>query len=240
MEEFIKEITLKMSTGEFSFIFLLVAFLGGLLASLSPCSLGILPIIAAYIGGYGETSENGANLKNFMQLLFFVLGLSLILTIIGIICALTGRVFASALGAYWILIIASLILVMGLNLVGWLDLPMPVIVKKMPKNNGTSLFLYPFCIGALFALATTPCSTPILAGIMSFATLSKNIFYAASMLFLFALGQGVIIVLVGLSASFLKNAKKFSNFGEILLKVSGILLILSSIFIYFKVFSRFF
>lgn len=73
MEEFIKEITLKMSTGEFSFIFLLVAFLGGLLASLSPCSLGILPIIAAYIGGYGETSENGANLKNLCSFYFLYL-----------------------------------------------------------------------------------------------------------------------------------------------------------------------
>ncbi len=240
MEEFIKEIILKMQTGEFSFVFLLVAFLGGLIASLSPCSLGILPIIAAYVGGYGETEGEKANMKNFLQLLSFVLGLSIVLTIIGVICALTGRVFASALGPYWVLIISSLILVMGLNLTGVLELPMPVIVKKMPKSNGQSLFLYPLLIGALFALATTPCSTPILAGIMSFATLSKNMAYAALMLFLFALGQGVIIVLVGLSASFLKNARKFSRFGEILLKVSGVLLILSSIFLYYKVFSRFF
>ncbi len=174
MEEFIKEIILKMQTGEFSFVFLLVAFLGGLIASLSPCSLGILPIIAAYVGGYGETEGEKANMKNFLQLLSFVLGLSIVLTIIGVICALTGRVFASALGPYWVLIISSLILVMGLNLTGVLELPMPVIVKKMPKSNGQSLFLYPLLIGALFALATTPCSTPILAGIMSFATPVKK------------------------------------------------------------------
>ncbi len=240
MEEFIRELSLKIQTGEFSFMFLFIAFLGGVIASLSPCSLGILPIIAAYVGGYGDDSDSKANLKNFIGLLSFVLGLSVVLTIIGIICALTGKVFASMLGPYWVLIIASLILVMGLNLLGVLELNLPAIVKKMPKQNGKGLFLYPFIVGAVFALATTPCSTPILASIMSFATLSKNLINAALMLFLFALGQGVIIILVGLSASFLKNAKKFSNFGEILLKVSGILLILSSIFIYFKVFSRFF
>lgn len=88
-------------------------------------------------------------------------------------------------------------------------------------------------------MASSPCSTPILAGIMGFAALSQNLFYAALMLFIFALGQGVIIVLIGLSASFLKNAKRFSIMGEILLKISGVLLILSSIYLYYKVFSRF-
>jgi len=239
MEEFIKELSFRLQSGEFSILFLFIAFFGGVIASLSPCSLGILPIIAAYVGGYGDNTEK-ANLKNFIGLISFVLGLSVVLTIIGIACALTGKVFASVLGPYWILIIASLILVMGLNLLGVLELNLPAIVKKMPKQNGNGLFLYPFIVGAVFALATTPCSTPILASIMSFATLSKNLIYAALMLFLFALGQGVIIILVGLSASFLKNAKRFSNFGEILLKVSGVLLILSSIFLYYKIFSRFF
>lgn len=248
MEELINRLTTGMQTGEFSLIFLAIAFLGGVIASLSPCSIGVLPIIVAYIGGYGakddEVGCNGskgisANLRNFAQLLSFVLGLSVVLTVIGIACALTGRVFMSIGGPYWVLIIASLLLVMGLNLIGVLDLALPVIVKKMPKSNGKSLFLYPFIVGALFALAATPCSTPILAGIMSFATLSQNMLYAAAMLFLFALGQGLIIVLIGISTSFLKNMKRFSSAGEILLKISGVLLILSSIFLYIKVFSRF-
>ena len=240
MEELINRLTTEMQTGEFSLLFLAIAFLGGVIASLSPCSLGVLPIIVAYIGGYGAKDDEigcdgaasrglSANLRNFAQLLSFVLGLSVVLTVIGIACALTGRVFMSIGGPYWILIIASLLLVMGLNLIGILDLTLPVIVKKMPKSKGQSLFLYPFIVGALFALAATPCSTPILAGIMSFATLSQNMFYAALMLFLFALGQGLIIILIELSSA-----------GEILLKISGVLLILSSIFLYIKVFSRFF
>lgn len=239
MESLVQEFSTRMQAGEFSFLFLLVSFLGGVIASLSPCALGVLPIIVAIIGGYGEKSNEG-NFKTFVQLLSFVLGLSLVLTVIGIVCALTGRVFMAIGGPYWILIMASLILVMGLNLVGALELPLPVIVKQMPKSKGQSLFLYPLIVGALFALAATPCSTPILAGIMSFATLSQNMFYAALMLFMFALGQGLIIVLIGLSTSFLKNMQRFSRSGEILLKVSGVLLILSSIFLYWKIFSRFF
>ena len=41
---------------------------------------------------------------------------------------------------------------MGLNLLGVLELNLPAIVKKMPKQNGKGLFLYPFIVGAVFAL----------------------------------------------------------------------------------------
>lgn len=126
MDEIIKEIVLKMQTGEFSLLFLAVSFLGGALASLSPCSIGILPIIVAYVAGYGEKDNTGecsnsgkgrisANLKTFFQLLFFVLGLSAVLSIIGVACALTGKVFMAIGGPYLILIMASLILVMEIG-----------------------------------------------------------------------------------------------------------------------------
>ena len=46
--------TLQSNTGHFSAIMLVVSFLGGLLASISPCSLAMLPIIVGYVGGYAH------------------------------------------------------------------------------------------------------------------------------------------------------------------------------------------
>ena len=225
-----------LQNGEFSLLFLLISFLGGVLASISPCSIGVLPLIIGYVGGYGDTNK----LKTFLQLLSFVLGLSFVLSAIGIFCALSGSVFSSIGGAYWTLFSASLILIMGLNILGVIELNLSPIVKKMPKGNSNSLFIYPFLIGCLFAFAASPCSTPILAGIMGFATLTKSIFLASLMLLCFSLGQGVIVILAGVFTSFVKGVKKFANVSEILLKISGVLLILASILIYYKVFSRFF
>ena len=74
---------------------------------------------------------------------------------------------------------------------------------------------------------------------MSFATLTKSLVLAALMLFLFSIGQGVVVILAGVFTSFLKGVKNFSNISEILMKISGILLIIGSILIYIKVFSRF-
>lgn len=236
MNEIIQGFAGQIQAGNFSLLLVLASFLGGIIASLSPCTLGILPIIIGYVGGY--TKEKNA--ATFLQLLSFVLGLSVILTIIGIFCALTGRVFMAIGGQYWVLFMASLILIFGLNLLGAVEIPVPNFIKQMPKSQGASIFFYPFILGVLFALAATPCSTPILAAILSFATLSKDIAYASVLLLAFSLGQGVIIILAGLFTSFVKNAKGAFKFSEILMKICGALLILSAIFLYWKVFSPFF
>ena len=236
MESLVSNLTAYLKTQEFSYLFLVISFLGGVLASLSPCSLSVLPIVVGYVGGYSEES----GFKTFLQLLSFVLGLSAVLTVIGIICALGGRAFVSIGGAYWVLFVASVILLFGLNLLGVIQFNLPVIVKQMPKGDAHSLFIYPFILGALFALAATPCSTPILVGIMSFASLSANLVYAALMLFMFSLGQGLIIILAGVFTSFVKKVRVFSGVSEVFLKIMGVLLVISGFYIYFSVFSRFF
>ena len=195
------------------------SFAGGVLASISPCSLAMPPLIIGYVGGYSKETP----LRTFIQLCCFIFG--------------TGSVFASTLGGYFTLIMASLLLVMGLKLTDVLEFDMPVIIKAMPVNNTNSLFLYPVLLGIAFALAGTPCSTPILAGIMAFAAMGKNLAAAVLMLFLFAVGQGLILIIAGLFTSGVKNLKNFAGMSAVLLKVSGVLLILVALYLYYKTFA---
>ena len=214
MNEFFTFFQNELASGNFSVYLLILAFLGGILASLSPCSLGILPIIVGYIGGYDKE-----DLKTTLsQLFFFVLGMSVVLSIIGVICALTGKVFASALGPVGVLILTSFIMLMGLNLLGVVEINVPVFIKEFPQNNSNNKILYPFLIGAIFALAASPCSTPILASVMAVASLSANLIFSICLLLAFALGQGVIIILVGMFTSIIKNFRQFASFSETFLK----------------------
>ena len=214
------------------YLLLGAAFLGGVIASVSPCSLAMLPLIIGYVGGYSKETP----LRTFVQLSFFIFGTAIVFSVIGILCAVTGSVFASAFGGYFTLLMASLLLVMGLKLLNILDFELPVIVKAMPVNNGSSLILYPTLLGITFALAGTPCSTPILAGIMAFAAMGKNLTFAVLLLFMFALGQGIILIVAGLFTSGVKNLKSIAAFTEGLLKFSGLLLVLVSLYLYWKVF----
>ena len=229
MEQYI---SLFSQQGSLPILFVL-SFLGGLIASISPCSLAMLPIIVGYVGGYSDAKP----IKTFIQMLFFVFGTAIVFSIIGIICAITGKVFISFAGGYFGIILAGIALVMGLKLLRILDYELPVLVKEMPRNEHTNTYLYPIILGGIFALAGTPCSTPILAGIMAFASLSASISHAIIMLFLFSLGQGLILILAGFMTSHLKNWKGFYNFSDMLLKISGGLLVLASIYIFYKIFA---
>ena len=179
--------------GEFSLLILALCFLGGVVSSLSPCGIGMLPVVVSYIGASPEQKVS----KSAMQIISFIFGLAVSLTAIG------------------------------------------VLVKKFPQSNKANAFFYPMLLGMVFAFATTPCSTPILAGIMAAASLSSNIAYAALMLFLFSIGQGMIILVAGLFTSALKNISSFARYSEILTKISGVILVLFSLFLYYKVFSEF-
>ena len=207
-----------------------ISFLGGLIASISPCSLSMLPLIIGYVGGYSEEKP----LKTLLQMIFFVLGTGVVFSVIGLICALTGKVFIG--NPYFTLIVASIILIMGLKILNLLDFELPVVIKEIPKNKYNSDFLYPFILGMVFALIGTPCSTPILAGIMAFASMSANVVNAVIMLFLFSVGQGLILILAAFLTSKVKAGEHFYKFSDGIMKVCGILLILVSVYIYYKIF----
>ncbi len=224
------------NAGNAKAILLLASFLGGVVASISPCSLAMLPIVIGYIGGYANQPLS----KTVVQLFSFIFGTAIVFTIIGIICALTGHVFISIAGNYFMLVIAAILMIMGLNLMGVLELQIPSIINKIPQSKGNSIFLYPMLLGATFALGGTPCSTPILAGIMSLASVSSNIILAVLMLFLFSIGQGIILVVAGVFTSLIKQFGKVIEFSELVLKISGGILVIAALIFYYKIFAPFF
>ena len=212
------------------YVLFVASFLGGLIASISPCSLSMLPLIIGYIGGYSKEKP----LKTLLQMAVFVFGTSIVFACIGGICAITGKVFVGS--PYFALIVASIILIMGLRILEIIDFDMPVIIKEIPKNKFNNDFIYPLILGAVFAIIGTPCSTPILASIMGFASMSANVGNAVIMLFLFSIGQGLILILAGFLTSKLKTSENFYKISDTIMKISGILLIIVSMYIYYKIF----
>ncbi len=209
------------------------AFIAGIIASISPCSLGILPLIIGYVGGYSKER----NKKLFFQMLSFSIGLSAVLSVIGVLCALTGRAFTGFATPILLILFSSFIIVLGLNLAGFIEIQFPAIIKKMPENKKGSLFIFPFITGCIFALASSPCSSPILASILALAAISSDYLFSIALLFCFALGQCLIIIFFALFTSTLKHMGALAKYTEFLVKFSGIILILTGIYILYSVFT---
>ncbi|OGH96968.1 MAG: hypothetical protein A2104_04465 [Candidatus Melainabacteria bacterium GWF2_32_7] len=210
----------------------LAVFFGGIVTSLSPCTLGLLPIIIGYVGGCSDNIGK----KTVIQVIFFVVGLSIVLTGLGITAALAGKALGFHASPVWAIVMASLILIMGLSLLEILEIPMPNIVKQMPQNKSNSVVVYPLLIGAAFAFASSPCSTPVLAGIMAYTSLKANIVFGGLLLFFFSLGQGVILIIAGLFTSLFKKISYFKSISGYFVKFSGIILVIASFYIYLKAF----
>ena len=167
-----------------------------------------------YWMGYSDEKP----LKTLLQMIVFVIGSGIVFSIIGAICALTGKMFIG--NPYFALIVASIVMIMGLKILGFLEFDLPPIIKEIPKNEFNNDFLYPLILGAVFALIGTPCSTPILASIMAFASISAKISSAVIMLFLFSIGQGLILILAGFITSKIKTSEKFYQLSEKIMKFS--------------------
>ena len=76
-----------------------------------------------------------------------------------------------------------------------------------------------------------------MASIMAFASLSANVVQSVLMLFLFSVGQGLILIVAAVLTSKLKTWKNFYKISDILLKLCGWLLLFASIYIFYKIFS---
>jgi cytochrome c-type biogenesis protein len=198
----------------------LAAFLGGVFSSLLPCSIGMLPIMVAYMGG---SRANGSRIA-FGQAIGFVGGMCLSLTVLGLLAVLAGISLGTALGFWGYFLLGVLAVVMGLQLLGWLHLPALPGLKKLPDWAFGNLWS-PVILGALFGLSATPCSTPFLTVLLGYMAQTKNLVLGALGLFSYALGQSVLLLLAGWGAGILKQRARLNQVGQVMNTMSGWILI---------------
>ncbi len=132
-----------------------VIFLAGLLTSLTPCMLSMLPITIGYIGGY----ETQSRWQAAAQSTWFSFGLATTLAGLGILAALLGQIYGQV-GFGLPILVSVIAILMGLNLLEALPLQLPSfggmewISKDLP--SGVRSYL----IGLTFGLVASPVALP--------------------------------------------------------------------------------
>ncbi len=191
----------------------------GLLTSLTPCMLSMLPITLGYIGGYSDGSRSRA----VFQSLFFAAGLATTLTLLGIGAALLGRVYGQ-IGLGLPLVVSAIAILMGLNLLEVLPLRLPGL-GNLEIPAGWPMGIRSYALGVTFGLIASPCSTPVLATLLAWIASAGQPLLGGVLLLCYALGYVLPIVLAGSFIGSLKRLLTLRQWSGWINPVSGVLLI---------------
>jgi cytochrome c-type biogenesis protein len=201
-----------------------LSFLGGIVSSFLPCTIAMLPLMVGYIGGYNSNSKWDV----FLQVSLFILGVALVMTILGVAASMLGVTFGGLIGSGWYYVIGIVAIIMGLQLLEVIHIPLPQFVTKMPETKSGKI-LTPFILGITFGTASSPCGTPFLAGILGLISQQGNILLGGLSLFFYALGQGMLLMVVGLFTGLLKHMATLRQVGAFMSKLSAYVFLLFGI-----------
>ena len=200
-----------------SLVTYLVIYLGGVAASFTPCVYPLVPIIVGVIGSQAEKSRG----RNFVLALSYVLGMAITFSILGVIAAITGKLFGQIqTNPIAHLIVGNVIIIFGLALLDVIHLPTFLLSRagagKVVKGGS---FLPVFLMGAASGLVSAPCTAAVLGALLAFVASTQNVILGFSLLFVFAVGLGTLLILVGTFAGFVMAIKKFDKWMHIIQKI---------------------
>jgi thiol:disulfide interchange protein DsbD len=215
----------------------IVAFLGaGLLLSLTPCVLPMLPILSSIIVGHmagrgaGPTTA-AERRRGLMLAASYSLGMALVYTAFGVAAGLAGRGLSAALqtpavlGAFGVLLV-----LLSLSMFGLYELQLPSALTTRLTQASHRLrgghVAGVFAMGGLSALIVSPCVAAPLAGALLYLSQTHDVLLGGTALFALACGMSVPLLLVGASAgtllpkagAWMDGVKQF--FGVLLLAVA--------------------
>ena len=211
-----------------------IAFAAGIISFLSPCILPLIPAFISYLSGITieemQKNPTKARVTIFLNALLFVVGFSLVFTLLGIAL---NTVFSSIaydlrIALSWfggIIVVLFGVYMLGLFRIGWLEKEHKIRPKKFRWSYPTS-----FVFGVAFAAGWTPCVGPILGSILTLAIVTPGA--AFNLLFAYSIGLGIPFLAVGLftsqASTFIKRSGRFMKPFRIIM---GLLLIVIGILV---------
>ena len=208
---------------------LAAAFAWGLCSILlSPCHLASIPLIVGFIGEQDRMTVRRA----FATALLFALGILVTIAGIGAATAAAGRMLGDV-GRWGNYAVAAIFFVMGLSLLGAINLPIGGARMDGAKRKG---LLAAFVLGLVFGVALGPCTfafmAPMLA--MTFRLAATNLAYGLALLAAYGAGHCSVIVLAGTFTGLVRRYLNWTGKSRgalILRRACGVLVLLGGLYL---------
>jgi len=182
------------------------SFLWGMISVLfSPCHLASIPLIIAYVGGQQQILESR---QAAYYSAAFTFGLFITIALIGIVCAILGRMLGD-IGNFWQVLVGLVLVWVALGMFG---------VEKCSLSGGLFLnrlnlkgIFGAFGLGLAYGVFSGSCTFGFIAPILAIITVQQKIASGVILILLFAIGHCLPIVIAGSSAAMVKKVLENSR-----------------------------
>ncbi len=203
------------------FLSLLIVFLGGLALNLTPCVYPLIPITIGFFGGQSE----GNTTKLFFMGLFYLLGMALTYSVVGVVTALSGAVFGTLMqNPYVIIGIVLVLILLSLSQFGVYEFKLPDswTMKAGGAKNG---YFGAFFMGLTMGIVAAPCIGPFVLGLVTVVATKADLFYGFIMFFTLAVGLGFPYLILAVFSGKIKNLPRSGFWMEAVKHIFGLLLL---------------
>ncbi|MEM7801373.1 MAG: cytochrome c biogenesis protein CcdA [Chloroflexota bacterium] len=184
----------------------LLAFVGGALSFLAPCTLPILPAYFAFAAQSGRS-------KIASNTLIFMLGVATVFSLFGASASALGSIFRQS-QSFILLLGGSAVVIFGvMSLLGKGFTGVAQEDHGVGSGDNATGAAGTFLFGMTFAAGWSSCIGPILGIMLTMAATTSSVLRGAILLFIYALGLGLPLVLV---STFIGRASRTSLIWRIL------------------------
>lgn len=222
-------------------VFFLAIFALGVVTSLTPCVLPMVPITVSIIAGAKQHAPGRSSTRNaaagLAKCLVYVLGISLTYAFLGILAVLFGFIVRVTLQS-WIVqaVIGLLFIVLGLSLAGLFALPIPGwghatldTVANYQKTKKSLIAI--FALGLISGIISSPCVAPVIGALLIWVS-TASLWIGWWALFVFGWGMGLLLIVLGMTGWIISSGKWMVTVKAILgvlLAVMGVWVIIQGI-----------
>ncbi len=192
-------LTSNMGCTKSCWIQILLAFLLGLLMSLTPCIYPMIPITMGILQAHGGKSL----IRNFLVALSYTVGVATTFAALGLTAALAGTLMGSLLmHPLVILLIVALLLYIALSLFGLYNMYLPRwLTNRQAGTSKISGFVTAFVFGAISGTIASPCLSPGIIFMLTLVAALKSVAIGFLLLFAFGIGLSMPLLLIGTFSS---------------------------------------
>lgn len=220
-----------MLKGETLWITLLAFFAGGLLLSFTPCVFPMYPILSGIIVGQKDTLTTK---RAFSLSFFYVQGMAITYTILGVVVALAGAQFQAMFQHPAVLIALSILFVfLALSMFGLFNLALPSSwqnkLNQLSNEQKSGSYWGVLAMGAISGLVASPCTTAPLTGALIYISQTGDVALGAAALYALSLGMGLPLLVLGSSGG--KLLPKAGPWMDVIKNIFGLMLLMVPVFL---------